>query len=80
MDFKDYGKQITILRKQKKISQLQLAKDIHISRATLSSFENMGSSDIGFKKVLEIFDYLGYELKIREISAFPTFEELKNEK
>lgn len=40
MDFKEFGKNLAILRKQNKISQEQMAKDLGISRATISSFEN----------------------------------------
>jgi len=69
MDFKEFGK---------KISQEILAKDIGISRATLSSFENCRGVDIGFKKVLQIVDYLGYSLNMKEITQFPTFDELQD--
>ena len=79
MDFKLLGERVSFLRKEKKISQKQLAVDLHISRATLSSFENGGSVDIGCKKVLAIVDYLGYEIEIKEQSRFPTFEELRDE-
>ena len=78
MDFKEFGKRITLLRKGQNISQEELAKDIGISRATLSSFENAKAVDIGFKKVLQIVDYLGYKIDISEKSAFPTFEELRD--
>ena len=80
MDFKEFGLEIAKLRKAKNISQSELCKDLHISRATLSSFENGGSVDIGFKKVLQIADYLGYELSMREKSDFPVFEELLDER
>ena len=78
MDFLEFGKKIAQLRKQQNISQTVLAKDIGISRATLSSFENGGVVDIGFKKVLQIVDYLGYELDLKVSSPFPTFEELRD--
>ncbi|MEA2019266.1 MAG: helix-turn-helix transcriptional regulator [Campylobacterota bacterium] len=78
MDFKEFGNNISLLRKKKKISQELLSKDIGISRATLSSFENGRGVDIGFKKVLHIVDYLGYKIVIKENSIFPTFEELRD--
>jgi len=80
MDLKDFGTYLASLRKEKHISQAQLAKDLNISRATISSLENARNSDVGIKKVLQIIDYLGYELTCKEKSAFPTFEELKNER
>ncbi|RLA83305.1 MAG: transcriptional regulator [Epsilonproteobacteria bacterium] len=78
MDFTEFGNLVSSLRKKKKISQEILSKDIGISRATLSSFENGRGVDIGFRKVLHIIDYLGYEISLKEKSPFPTFEELRD--
>lgn len=78
MDFKDFGNEIAKLRKNKHLSQKDLSDGLNISRATISSFENGGSVDIGFKKVLQIADYLGYEIVLKEKSDFPVFEELLN--
>lgn len=80
MDFNKFGKSIAFIRKDKKISQEQMAKDLNISRATISSLENARTVDIGIRKILQIIDYLGYELSFKEKSAFPTFEELRDEK
>jgi len=80
MDFKKFGKSIAFIRKDKKISQEQMAKDLNISRATISSLENARTVDIGIRKILQIIDYLGYELSLKEKSVFPTFEELRDEK
>jgi transcriptional regulator with XRE-family HTH domain len=79
MDLKEFGKHISQLRKEKKVSQEQLAKNLNISRATISSLENASGSDVGIKKVLQIVDYLGFELTCKEKSPFPTFEELRDE-
>jgi hypothetical protein len=42
--------------------------------------ENAKTGDIGVRKILQIIDYLGYELVFKEKSAFPTFEELRDER
>jgi transcriptional regulator with XRE-family HTH domain len=76
VDFLEFGQALAKLRKEKKISQKKLCEDIYISRATLSSFENGKSVDIGFKKVLQIADYLGYRLLLKEKTAFPTLEDM----
>lgn len=76
MDFKEFGKELAMLRKKKKISQNELAEDLNISRATISSFESGSSVDIGFKKVLQIADYLGKKLTLKEKSPFPVFEDI----
>lgn len=78
MDFTELGQALAHLRKSKRLSQQTMATDLHISRATISNFENGTSSDIGLKKVIQMFDYLGYTLNIKEKSPFPTFEEIVN--
>lgn len=76
MDFYSIAEQVRTLRKQQGISQVQMAEDLQISRATLSAFEAGRSGDLGLKKVIAMLDYLGFELRLREKSPFPTFEEL----
>ncbi|MDQ7047707.1 MAG: helix-turn-helix transcriptional regulator [Sulfurovum sp.] len=66
------------IRKDKKIFQQQVATDLNISRATISNFESGSCGDIGLKKVIQIVDYLGYEVDLKEKSPFPVFEELLN--
>ena len=77
MNVNEFGKKISDLRKQQKIRQEQLAKDLQISRATISALENGNGSNVGIKKILQIIDYLGFELTLLEKSPFPTFDELK---
>lgn len=78
MNFYELGKELATLRKSKKISQQTIADDLHISRATISNFESGSNNDIGLKKVLQLIDYLGYELNIKEKSPFPSFEDVIN--
>jgi len=80
MDYQEFGKKLAFLRKEQKISQEQLSKDLGISRATISAFENGRSPDVGLKKILQIIDSLGYELTLKEKAPFPTFEELLDER
>ena len=78
MDFYELGKELALLRKSKNISQQTISKDLNISRATISNFESGASSDMGLKKVLQIVDYLGYEINLKEKSTFPIFEDVIN--
>jgi transcriptional regulator with XRE-family HTH domain len=78
MDFYELGKELALLRKSKNISQQTISKDLNISRATISNFESGTSSDIGLKKILQIVDYLGYEINLKEKSPFPIFEDVIN--
>jgi len=79
MDFFELGQCVATLRKNKKVTQQQLSLDLNIARATISNFENGSRADIGLKKVLQIVDYLGYEINLKQKSPFPIFEELLNE-
>jgi transcriptional regulator with XRE-family HTH domain len=76
MDDSSLAKALALLRKNKKISQQTMAKDLNISRATISNFENGTGADIGLKKVLRMMDYLGYEFAMKEKSSFPAVEEI----
>lgn len=78
MDFYELGKELALLRKSKNISQQTISKDLNISRATISNFESGTSSDIGLKKILQIIDYLGYEINLKEKTSFPVFEDIVN--
>lgn len=76
MGFFELGQKVKQLRTEQRVSQQLMAGHLDISRATLSAFENGRSGDIGIKKVMYVLDYLSCELRIKERSLFPTFEEL----
>lgn len=78
MDFQTLGKEVQRLRNEQGVSQQLMAENLAISRATINSFENGRSGDIGIRKVMKILDYLGMELTLRDRSPFPTFEELRD--
>lgn len=77
MEFQELALHVKQQRKQKSITQEKMCYDLHISRATLSSFEN-AKGDIGVRKILQILDYLGFTCKIVEKSPFPTLEDLRD--
>jgi transcriptional regulator with XRE-family HTH domain len=79
MDFYELGQQLRQLRRLQGISQQQIAGDLGLSRATVNALEKGRSGDVGVRKVLSILDYLGYEVKLREKSPFPTLEVLAGE-
>lgn len=78
MEFQELALHVKNIRKQNAISQEKICQDLHISRATLSSFEN-AKGDIGIKKVLQILDYFGLTCKVIEKNPFPTLEDLRDE-
>ena len=74
------GEQIATKRKAMGLSQMMLAKNARISRATLDALENNRLGELGYSKITNILTALGLELKLQEASAHrPTLEELMNE-
>ena len=53
MDFQELAQELSRLRKSKNISQHIMATHLHISRATISNFENGSSADVGLKKMMQ---------------------------
>lgn len=75
----EIGSQIRNERKRRKITQGQVAKDLSMSRATISQIESGIVQDIGVRKLIRILDYLGLELRVRRAGTPPTLDELREE-
>lgn len=78
MDLKELGLEVRRLRRERGVSQQQVADHLMISRVSLNALEKGRSGDVGIKRIMKIMDYFGMELCLREKSPFPTFEELLN--
>ncbi len=76
---RDLGIRIRQARKEKKLTQAQLAEMAGIARKTLSQIETGTVPDIGIRKVARALEILGLELTVRPASAPPTLEELQQE-
>lgn len=72
------AQQVRKLRRARGISQQVMAAHLGLSRATLSAFESGRGRDLGLQKLIAMLDYLGCELTVREKSAWPSFEELRD--
>ncbi|MGQ4005366.1 helix-turn-helix transcriptional regulator [Francisellaceae bacterium CB300] len=72
MTLSDLGKNIKYIRKQRGVSQEQLAIQAGMSRATLSKLENGYIANISIVKINEILSLLGYELDIKPFNPFVT--------
>ena len=70
MKLLDLGKTIKELRKQRGLSQENLAKQSGISRATLSKLENGYIANISIVTVNQILSLLGYEIDIKPAIPF----------
>jgi len=80
MDLQEVGQQIATIRKDKRLTQVQLAALAGLSRATVDAFENGRASDIGTSRLIRILGVLGLELVVRPATQErPTLEELLEE-
>ena len=64
MILSDLGKRIKTLRKEKKLSQEKLAKEVGISRVTLSKLENGYLANVSIATLDNVVSILGYELEL----------------
>jgi len=76
----DIGEEIRNERKRRKISQEKMAKDLEMSRATISQIESGTVQEIGVRKLIRMLEYLDLELRVRPAGAPPTLDELRGEK
>lgn len=70
MNLLDLGAKIKSLRKEKGLSQQQLATQAQISRATLSKLENGYYAHISIAMVDNILSILSYEIDIKPKNPF----------
>lgn len=76
----EIGDNIRKERKLRKLSQEKMARDLAMSRATISQIESGTVQEIGVRKLMRILDYLGLELRVRPAGAPPTLDELREQK
>ena len=76
----EIGEEIRNERKRRKVSQEKMAKDLEMSRATISQIESGTVQEIGVRKLIRILEYLDLELRVRPAGAPPTLDELRGEK
>ena len=76
----DIGEEIRKERKRRKVSQEKMAKDLEMSRATISQIESGTVQEIGVRKLIRMLEYLDLELRVRPSGAPPTLDELRGEK
>jgi HTH-type transcriptional regulator / antitoxin HipB len=79
MEIQSIGKAVSLARKQRKLTQTQLAQSIGMSRSTISGIENGSVAEIGIRKILKICDFLGLELKVEAKTSRPTLQQLVRE-
>ena len=71
-----YGRQA---RKNRHITQAELAKALGMSRTTIGQIENGTVPEIGVRKLIRVLEFLELELRVRPAGRPPTLEELREE-
>jgi transcriptional regulator with XRE-family HTH domain len=77
----DIGREIARVRKTRRLRQVDLAAQAHISRATIDALENGRARDIGYSRLARILAALGLEMRVGPVaSRRPTLDELLKER
>ncbi len=79
MNLDEIGQEIQKTRKNKKIVQEVLGKQLKMSRATISGIENGSIPEIGIRKVISLLDALGLEFVVQAKTKRPTLQQLIKE-
>ena len=64
MSLEDLGQALKQARKQKQWTQAEVARQLGMSRATVSALENGTVNEIGIRKVMAVCSLLGLELHV----------------
>lgn len=73
----EIGENIRKERKHRNISQEKMAKDLGMSRTTISQIESGTVQEFGVRKLIRMLEYLNLELRVRQAGAPPTLDELR---
>lgn len=79
MDITDVGLRLKQARRQRKLSQDELAKSLGMSRATISALEGGRCAELGFAKLAALLEMVGLELTVVDRRARPTIDDLRKE-
>ena len=76
----DIAQTIRTHRKQRRLTQHQLAERAHVSRALVAELERGRLPEIGVKKLLRLLNAVGLELRVTTLNmSRPTLEDLTSE-
>ena len=70
MNLLELGSTVKKLRKERGLTQENLAQQADISRATLSKLENGHIAQVSIVTLNDILNHLGYELDVKVLNPF----------
>lgn len=74
------GRAISAARKRRRLTQLELARAVGLSRQTIAGLEAGNISDIGIRKVMRVLEHLELSLVTRPAGHPVTLEDLLRER
>ena len=74
MEFYDIGELLKTARKEKKLTQSELAKQVGVTRQTLSKLEKGLIDKVSLQLFIKILEVLGKELHIEDKKPFYYFD------
>ena len=76
----EIGQTVRSQRRLRKLSQAELARKAHVSRATLNALETGRLGDISFQKLSNVLSVLGLGLSLESaVAERPTLDQLLEE-
>jgi len=76
----EIGQRIASARKERRLTQTELASRAGVSRPTIDLLENGRASEIGYSKLARILAAVGFELRLQTIAQErPTLDDLLKE-
>jgi transcriptional regulator with XRE-family HTH domain len=78
--FSEIGSSLRTARKNRRLSQAELAQSLGMSRATISGIENGTVGEIGVRKLLRLATALGLEFSVDARRGRPTLQELREQR
>lgn len=79
MNLSEIGVLLRSARREQRRTQAELARELGMSRATLSALESGRCAEIGVRKLTALLQAVGLDLYAAPRRARPTLEELREE-
>jgi len=77
MTLTELGGEVARARKEKRLSQTDLARAAGLSRQSISSLERGAISDLGAQKLIRVLEVLDLELLVRPLGHPITLDDLR---
>ena len=77
MTLAELGSEVARVRKERRLSQTDLARAAAVSRQSISLLERGTLSDLGVQKVMRVLEALDLELVVRPVGHPVTLDDLR---